>query len=89
VNNLPADVRINGLWFKDARCMTAAEVMERRIGPLLPQIPDRAETLGQASNAPGARTCEALPACTVLATEPGGLLREDTPLLNLLPRGAP
>lgn len=39
VNGLPVGVQIIGRWFEDERCLSAAEVMERRIGPLLPVDP--------------------------------------------------
>ena len=36
---LPVGVQIIGRWFEDERCLTAAEVMERQIGTLLPVDP--------------------------------------------------
>ncbi len=39
VDGLPVGVQIIGRWFDDERCLSAAEVMERRIGPLLPVDP--------------------------------------------------
>lgn len=42
VGILPVGVQIIGRWFDDERCLTAAEVMERRIGPLLPIDPPKA-----------------------------------------------
>ena len=39
VGGLPVGVQIIGRWFDDERCLTAAEVMERQIGPLLPVDP--------------------------------------------------
>lgn len=39
VEGLPVGVQIIGRWFEDERCLTAAEVMEQRIGPLLPVDP--------------------------------------------------
>lgn len=39
VRGLPVGVQIISRWFDDERCLTAAEVMEHRIGPLLPVTP--------------------------------------------------
>lgn len=39
VGGLPVGVQIISRWFDDERCLTAAEVMEHRIGPLLPVDP--------------------------------------------------
>lgn len=36
---LPAGVQIIGRWFEDERCLSAAEVMECSVGPLLPVDP--------------------------------------------------
>ena len=36
VGGLPVGVQIISRWFDDERCLTAAEVMEHRIGPLRP-----------------------------------------------------
>lgn len=41
VGGLPVGVQIIARWFEDERCLSAAEVMERRIGPLLPVNPKR------------------------------------------------
>jgi amidase len=40
VNGLPVGVQIIARWFEDERCLSVAEVMERRIGPLLPVNPN-------------------------------------------------
>ena len=39
VGGLPVGVQIIARWFEDERCLSAAEVMERRIGSLLPVEP--------------------------------------------------
>jgi len=39
VDGLPAGVQIIARWFEDERCLTAAEVMEDRIGRLQPVDP--------------------------------------------------
>jgi amidase len=39
VDGLPVGVQIISRWFEDERCLSAAEVMERRISPLLPVNP--------------------------------------------------
>jgi len=41
VGGLPVGVQIIARWFEDERCLSAAEVLERRIGPLLPVNPKR------------------------------------------------
>ena len=39
VDGLPVGVQIIARWFEDDRCLSVAEFMERRIGPLLPVDP--------------------------------------------------